>query len=296
MIMHNIFKNNNDRDIENIGHTVLNKAIDTVKDLSGKDAKFTRKVVDNVIVVTNAAGGCGASTITANVAYMANKMGFKVIVIDLNIMYPIQYSYFGIKQQVECSDLVSFLFGNNAIGASIDSTNDVNVLYANNRTLTDSIKSELDTCVSNFQTAINNLRQLYDIVLIDTPMRVDNKLCNIAFYLADQVYMVWDEGISSIANAEKIRRNMSISGIDVYNKMKAILNKRTDIAYTRYPFDKLGFELIKVLPFNSAIIESSLKSSIFCEKGASSSDSATDFYTGIKELTSVILENGGYIQ
>ena len=280
---------------ENINKLASQTASDIIKQLSGAEMEKTKKVIDNLIVVTNSSGGAGASTVVSNVAWMADKKGFKVLVIDLNIMYPIQHSYFGVRQVLEKPDLVSYLLGRNELGRSLETIGNISLLYANNRNLADSINCKEDAAVTNLEIALDKARQLYDLVIVDAPMEVDDILSNTAFYLADSIYLVWDEGISSIANTERIRRNMAVSGIDAYSKMRVVLNKRTNIHYSNFPFDRLNIELVQVLPFDTAIIEGSLRSIIFCDKGASSSTNANDFYTGIESLTDKILEYGGYV-
>lgn len=290
-------RKNTDGETENIGKVSSEKAKELIKTLSGGEVKYSKKVIDNVITFSGAQGGTGASTLLANVAYIASAKNLRVLVIDLNIMYPTQHIYFGKNhEEIQPPDLMSFLTGKNPIGESIENDGIVSLLYSDNRTLMDSLISESDIAVTNFTNAIQRLRQLFDLILIDCPMRIDHTLCNTAFYLSDSVYLVWDEGISSITNTEKIRRNMALSGVDVYTKMKVVLNKRTNIQYNNYPFQKLNIELVQILPFEPDVIYSSLRSEIFCDKGASKSKNASIFYEGIINLTQTILENGGYIE
>lgn len=281
---------------ESFGKMSSDKAKEILKTLSGGEVKYTKKVVDNVIAVTNASGGTGASTILANAAFLAATKNLRVLVIDLNIMYPTQHIYFGDdKTDLEKADLVSYLIGKNTLGESIQNKGQVALMYAHNRSLMDCINCETDIAVSNLSSAIQKLRQLFDVIFIDVPLKIENTLCNTAFYMSDAVYLVWDEGISSISNTEKIRRNMALSGIDVYTKMRVVLNKRTNIHYNNYPFQKLNIELVQILPFEPDVIYSSLRSEVFCDKGASSSKNADIFYSSMVELTDKILENGGYI-
>src|SRR5690554_6102080 len=81
---------------ESFGNTANRLAVDIIKELSGSNIKTTKKVIDNLIVVTSASGGAGASTIVSNVAYMASKKDIRVVVVDLDILYPIQQVYFGV--------------------------------------------------------------------------------------------------------------------------------------------------------------------------------------------------------
>ena len=296
MGLFNLGKGKEDTDNANIANITSEKAGDIIRRLSGKDSAFSKKLPDNIVVITNASGGTGASTITVNVAYTAYKMGFKILVMDLNFLLPIQHIYFNIAQELEKPDIVGYLLGKNTLGAAIYQSSGMSVMFANNRGLMDYINCESDQAIDNFKKAIEALRGLYDLILIDCPMKVDNTICNYAMYLADQIYIVWDDGMSSIANTEKIRRNMASTGIDAYTKMKAIMNKRTNIQYSQYPFDKLNIELIACLPFEPEVISSGLASQIFCEKAATRSKNASYFTGGIEALTSRIMKMGGYIE
>lgn len=288
--------NTNKKDVDSFSKITSEKAGEIIRRLAGNTSKYHKKLIDNLVVITSASGGAGASTIAANVAFMAQKRGINTIVIDMNILMPIQQLYFRIEQKMEKPDLVGYLLGANTLGEAIDQgTASVSVMYANNRSLMDYIACENDAAIRNFQSLIETLRSLYDLIIIDCPMKVENTLCNTAMYMADKIYMVWDEGIGSISNTEKIRRNMAYSGINTQNKLFVILNKRTSIQYSKYPFQKLEIQLIGYLPFEQAVIESSLRSNIFCDKGESNSKNARYFVGGIKLLTDKIIEIGGFV-
>jgi Mrp family chromosome partitioning ATPase len=271
--------------------------------LSGEGHSYSKRMIDNVVVFMPAAGGCGASTICANTAYMAATHGNKVLVIDLNIMYPSQHIFFGIEQKIQSNDLVSYLLGKNEVGKSIqkvelsllDGENRIMLLYPNNRGLTDAINCESDNSVQSFVNAIDNLRIMYDLILIDCPRHVENTLINQVLFMCDQIYLVWDEGIGSISNTEKIRRNMGITGIDAYSKMRVILNKRSGIRYSKYPFEKLSIDLVEIFPYCSELIECSLRSELFCQKGASRDKAANDFHYKIGKLAEEVAAKAGRV-
>lgn len=281
---------------ENIGKMTSEAAVSLIKRLSGSEIKRTKRVQDNIVVISSASGGAGSSTLVSNIAFTAKKKGFNVLVIDLNILYPVQHIHFGLKPEIEKSDLVSYLYGKTTLGESIDTTTNIGVLHSNNRGLLDLLTCEEDFSVSNFQLALDKCRQLFDLVLIDAPLAIENTLVNTAFYACDQIYLVWDEGIGSISNTDKIRRNMAGIGIDAYTKLRVVLNKRTNIPYSKYPFQKLNIEVAEIIPFDTAIIESGLKAEIFCDKGATTSKNANTFYERLESLTDKIIQNGGCIK
>jgi len=290
MGLKSLFKSN--RDLGASADDAINKVI---KELSGVGLERSKKVIDNVIAITGAAGGVGASTIVSNLAVAIAKKGLDVLVVDANILYPVQHNSFKIKQQIQQPDLVGYLLGKCTLGESLHYSGRVAVQFANNSNLMDSINCESDGAIDNFLVGLDKARQLFDLIIIDTPMRVDHSLVNTVLYIADKIYLIWDEGISSMINTEKIRRNMAFSGIDSYLKTKAILNKKTSVHYSYYPFEKLDVELIQVLPFDIGLIESGLKADIFYEKGVTSSKTGSMFVAGIKELSGKVLKYGGLV-
>lgn len=280
----------------NLAKATSDKAVDVIKELSGKSTASGKKLVDNLVVFSGASGGTGATTLATNVAYEAVQKGLKVLLIDLNIMCPVQHTYLGIRQEMEKPDLVSYLLGKNALSDSIDTSNTINLLYANNRTLSDEINCSNKIAIENFNNLLEKVRQYYDLVIVDCPMRVDVLLQNVMLYNADAIYIVWDEGISSIINTEKLRRNMALSGIDSFTKMRVILNKRTSVHFSDYPIKKLNLELVEVLPFTIDVIDNSLRGKIFCEAGSSTSKNSGEFARKVMSLTDKILKIGGYVE
>lgn len=280
----------------NLMQATSDKAVDVIKQLSGKSNNIGKKIIDNVIVFSNTAGGAGASTIANNFAYKAVEKGLSVLMIDLNIMCPVQHTYLGIDQTLEKDDLVSFLIGGISLNQCIDTSQKVHLLFANNRTLTDEINCETKASIDNLNMMIGTLRNYYDVVVVDCPMRIDSLLYNTMLYNADAMYIVWDEGIGSIINTEKIRRNMALSGIDSYTKMRIILNKRTSVHFSDYSLKKLNLELVGVLPFSIDIIDNSLRGRIFCDKGVASGKNGAEFARKMEVISNKILKIGGYVE
>lgn len=279
-----------------ISRAASDKAAELIKTLSGVEDKISKKIIDNFIVFTNSSGGTGASTLAHNVAYTASQKGLKVVLIDFNITCPIQHAYLGIRQEIDKPDLAGYLLGKNSLSDGIDTTNEINLLFSNNRTLMDEINCNNKIAIENLNDMIQKLRQYYDLVIADCPMRIDTLLHNTVLYSCDSIYVVWDEGISSIVNTEKLRRNMALSGIDSFTKMRLILNKRTSIHFSDYSIKKLNIELVEVLPFSIDVIDNSLRGKIFCEKASTSEKNANEFARKVQVLTDKILRISGYVE
>lgn len=277
----------------NVGDMMTKATDKVIREFAGKHHGSTIKVIDNIIAFIGGAGGTGTSTIVANVADRLTKKGLTVLVVDMNIMYPIQHSFFGVQQKVDRKDLVSFLMGKNEIGASIETAGKMSIMFANNRYIVDHINCDTKDCSANLTEAIERVRHLFDVIIFDCPRALDNDLTNTVLYMCDTIYCVWDEGLQCISNIDRMRKNMQVSGID-FNKIKVVFNKKTNIYYTKYVFEQLSIEVVETIPFDTAVIESSLRGEIFCEKGASASKNAAAFVAAIDSLADKILENGGY--
>lgn len=280
---------------ESVSKIAADKATGLIKELSGSEITSTKKIIDNLILFTNASGGTGASTVACNVAYALSKKNLKVLMIDLNILCPSQYNYLGLKQQLDDTDLISFMLGECSVGECIKNCSNIDLIYANNRSITDKINANDKVAIQNFIDLIKKLRNLYDFIIVDCPMSIDDMLCNTAMYSADTIYCVWDEGLNSIANTEKIRRNLALTGVDSYTKMRIILNKRTIVRYSRLPIDKMNLDLIGVIPFSADVIDSSLSAQIFCEKGKATSENGIEFAKQISIIADKIASIGGLL-
>lgn len=263
--------------------------------LSGKGTTSTVKLMDNVISFIGLAGGCGTSFIVSNLAHiMAEKHQLQVLVIDMNILYPIQYTYFKGKIKRDKADLVSFLLGRNEIGESIETKKkNISILYANNRHLIDYINCDSDLSANNFSALIDRIKYLFDVILIDCPMDLGHDTVNMALFKSDAIYTVWDESLSCIANANRFISNLSVTGVD-NTKVRAIMNKRTNIQYAKTAFSDLGYTLVGVIPFDTAVIEADLMADIFCVKGESTSRNAQEIVFRLQALAKDILTIGGY--
>lgn len=266
-----------------------------LKELGGYGVKESKVMVDNIIAFTNCSGGTGASTIASNIAYVLGSSLFNmnVLVIDLNIVCPIQNVYFAKDDEKQENDIVDYLTGQCKIGDATVTHSNVSIMYAINRSVADSINCEEDIALQNFEDLLHKVRDLYDVVIIDCPMQITNGLCNIAMYAADKIYTVWDEGLSSVINTDRVMRQLGFTGIDSFAKMFVIMNKKTSVKYSKFPFEKLKLPLLETLPFSTDVIYSSLDASVYCASGKARNKNGGEFENHIMSLARKIVLLGG---
>lgn len=270
-------------------------AVEITKKLSGLNLNKKRRLVDNIVVFMGAAGGVGTSTIVANLAYKLRERKLSVLILDMSVMYPSQHNYFDIKQSSYKGDLVSFLSGRVPMGDAIESKDDIFLMMASNRSIIDKVSVDTKSSSDILYDALERLKSLFDIILIDCSHHdIEQDIVNTALFMADAMYIVWDENIACIGNSHKIQSNCSVTGVDTSQKMHVIINKRTDVAYPTNIIEKLGTNLISILPYDKAIIKCGLDGKVFRESGASFSSESAKFCSEIDKLTDKIIREAGY--
>jgi len=272
---------------------IKKSAESVIRTISGVDNRTTKKVLNNVISFMSSAGGAGASTLVATVAEKMKKRGYKVIIIDLNIMYPSQQIYLGIEPKAK-SDLLSYLTGRNNLGASIIEKNGISLMIGLNQTIAEYIISDNRESSKMMEEAINRLSRLYDVVLIDAPNQIDYDIVNTALYKSDSIYMVMDDGVQSLLNIPKIINNFELTGIHT-KKIKYVMNKRTSFHYVQSNLDQFNIKLCSVIPFETGVLESGLRGELFTVHGVSTGKTSHDYVKAIEAFTDTVLEAGGAV-
>lgn len=277
----------------NIGEIVNESVKKTFNILGGTDYN-SKRLPDNVISFIGAAGGCGVSTLVANTALTLKEKGYSVLVIDANVTYPSQYNYLGYKlESKNVHDLVSFMNGRCNIGESIRNEKEVSLLFANNRTIMDLISIDKMDKVDSFSKALDVIRDFFDVVLIDVPNALMLDLVHTCLYVSDSIYLVWDEALDCVPNTEILKKNMLMCGISYESKIRLILNKRTSVQYPKVAIEKLGLDLVSVVPFEVSVIDTGLSGKIYVKSGASMSKNASEFVTCIDKICDRILKDAG---
>lgn len=285
-------------EIESKGNNSLGEIIDegvkkTFNVLSGAGAK-THRIPDNVISFMSVSGGAGASTVVANVATTLKGRGYSVLVIDVNILYPSQYSLLGYNiESKEINDIVSFMSGRCTIGEAIRNNKDVSLLSANNRTIMDLISVDKMEKVGELGKAIDILRDYFDVILLDIPNQLTLDIVHTCLYLSDMIYLVWDESLDCIINTEVLKKSMLMVGVNYDSKLRIVLNKRTSVQYPRSIIEQSNIELVSVIPFEVSVIESGLAGGAYVKVGASFSPNAKVFIDCMEQIAEKILVDAG---
>lgn len=273
---------------------VMDNSITTLVDLmTDKSAdKLDAMIPDNIIVFTGATGGTGTSTLIANIAYTLSKSNIRVCVVDMNISNPVQYIYLGYKKEEMKFDMIDFLSGSCQLGYAMNSGGAVDLLTCVNRNLTDSARIDNEEYSKRVQELLEKLRRLYNIVIIDCPMKIESRIINDIIYKANDKYIVLNESIGSYSALPMIDKGCRICGINTA-LFHCIVNKKTSINIPTQMIEMFGMSIDAVLPYISEIVQCGINGEIFVKSGVSNSKNVKPFCEGIDSLCEMILENAG---
>lgn len=265
------------------------------KAISKGDVGSTNKITDNLWCFGSFAGGTGVSTIVSEVAKLLSVKGLNVLIIDLNVNYPVQWLTTKLEYSRKSKDLYDLVLGTADLRDTILNGNRISLLGCKDRLIGELNNLETVVVGSNFDKILDSLKLLYDVVLVDCPFgSFSSMLVNTALYKCDKCYMVWSDSYSNINNYNKVIDLLKLFGISV-GKMRYIYNKRGSMYINEGIFKDLGIaNFISILPYDKSVVECSLEGKYYVEDGSGSSANASYFYKGLQELVNVILIDVGY--
>lgn len=186
------------------------------------------------IVITSGKGGVGKTTITARLGIKLASLGFRVVVLDMDIGLNNLDVVMGIEQQVNF-DLLDVICGNCRLKQALVQNEKYPSLY-----VLASTHAHDDAYLNKEQIkgVVDKLAEVFDYVLLDCPAGVDEGFRR-AVASAEEAIVVVTPHISSVRDADKV---LSIlSGCELLGKYLVINRVRGDFEATQ---ETLGIEEI----------------------------------------------------
>lgn len=154
-----------------------------------------------VVTVTSAQPGEGKSTVSAHLAIAATHMNQRVLVIDADMRKPSQHEIFGLSNRTGLSNIIT---DNRADGSealqSVPGNPNLKVLCAGVRPPAPGglLSSQ------RMKTMVQNLRQKFDLIIIDTPPMMGITDAKLASTHADGLLMVTQIGRTSRSDVKRV--------------------------------------------------------------------------------------------
>lgn len=214
--------------------------------------------MSEVIVITSGKGGVGKTTTTANIGTGLAKIGKKVVVVDADIGLRNLDVVMGLENRI-VYDIVDVVDKVCRLKQGLIKDKRYEGLH-----LLPAAQTKDKTAISpkQMQELTNELREMFDYILIDCPAGIEQGFQN-AIAGADKAFVVTTPEISAVRDADRIIGLLEAYGISspklIINRIRQDMVKRGDMMNIEDIIDILAIDLLGIIPDDEAIVISTNK-------------------------------------
>lgn len=246
------------------------------------------------IVITSGKGGVGKTTICARLGMKLSSLGFRVVLIDMDIGLNNLDVVMGLEQRIDF-DILDVIMGNCRLKQALVQDEKYPSLY-----VLASTHSSEDTYITKqqVQAVVDQLAETFDYILFDCPAGVDDGFRR-AVSSATEAIVVVTPHISSVRDADKV---LSIlSSYNLLGKYLIINRVRGDFEATMETLSIeeivrfLKTKLLGVVPEDDSITRGDTASENYShEHGRAISLIAENIHSGTKKIYDVAKKYRGF--
>ena len=169
------------------------------------------------IVVTSAMESEGKSSISSNISIIYSMEKKKVILIDLDLRRPTAHKFFGVPNN---NGITNILAGGGALDETIIHTEVNNLDILTSGPIPPDPSSLIES--QKLRDIINKLKEMYDMVIIDTPPVMAVNDATVVGRIADGILLVIESGRATFSMVDHIKELFTKAGL---NTIGIVLNK-----------------------------------------------------------------------
>ncbi|EQF29661.1 AAA domain protein [Clostridioides difficile CD160] len=233
--------------------------------------------------------GVGTSTILQNVAIaLSEKTKYKICVLDMNILYPIQHSLLMKDSKVpnKKRDIMDYS-GNLSEIILYTQYNNVYLIEFSNRGLSDMFSSkDIDTIISEI---IDTSKLSFDVILIDLSHEL-TVMNTRAAIKCNKIIQVGDQSLKCLTNLKKSLNAQATLAISPLKSNKVVLNKVSEdvVAFTTKVLEEAGLKVIAQINNSEEILKAGISGKRLWYE--SSKEKYINFSSAIDTIVDELLE------
>jgi len=213
---------------------------------------YKSEVIYNVISFIPACDFVDNSLLISNLGYLISKEGFNTCIVDFKVFYPNLYQYLNVSPHKKSNGLIKLLKNDKVdFREEIQSTK-YEHLYLLSPSPQDLIEEYFDFSFEQIDRVIDNLKHMFDIVLIDVPNNPPLEFCVGAMKNCHLGFFNASESVDAVGNILKLMIFANSLGISISKFTNIIFTDTLDINFDYKVFKEYGFKVIATLPFVKA--------------------------------------------
>jgi septum site-determining protein MinD len=245
------------------------------------------------IVITSGKGGVGKTTTTCNLGAAIAQLGMSVVLIDADIGLRNLDVVMGLENRI-VYHLVDVVHRKCSTQKALIKDRRLENLWLLPASQTDDKDA---VTPDDMRTLVNELKMMYDFVLIDCPAGIEQGFKN-AIAGADEAIVVATPEVSSIRDADRVVGLLAVQDIPtrlIVNRISAQLVKKGDMLSQSDVIEILALEMVGAVPLDEYVVASTNKGMPAVLEGKSSA--AREFIRIARRVTGLdteaVRETGG---
>jgi len=206
-----------------------------------------------VIVVTSGKGGVGKTTTVANLSTGLAKLGYSVVVIDLDIGLKKLDLIMGLENRV-IYDIIQVVEGECTLKQALVKDKRFPALYMLPAAQT---RNKEDITSEQVMSVTNELKPDFDYIFIDCPAGIEQGFRN-SIAAADKAIVVTNPEVSAVRDADRIIGMLESAGFKdiklMINRLRPEMVKTGNMLSIDDLLEHLCIELLGVVPEDSSVV------------------------------------------
>lgn len=247
--------------------------------------KSTNALLYNVVGFLAASDFADNGAIISNLGYLLAEKNLNVCIVDFKVFFPTLYNYLDLEPNEKGKGLLTVLKDDKADIRKHINTTKYKQLYLLSPSPYDLIEEYLDFRFKHIQRIIEELKETFDLVLIDIPNNPPLEFCLATMKYVHRGFVTVSERIESIANITKLLDFAASIGITTSKFTNLIFVNALELNYDYGALKETNFKPVAILPLVKPVIEEYFKGNLYVKDSAIMNK---QYMLGIQHLVELI--------
>jgi len=232
------------------------------RDVNGSEI-YKSELIYNVISFIPACDFVDNSILISNLGYLLSQQRLNTCIVDFKVFYPNLYQYLNVKPNKKSKGLIMLLKNDKTDFREEILPTKYEHLYLLSPSPQDLIEEYFDFSLEQIDRIIDNLKHMFDIVLIDVPNNPPLEFCLSALKCCHLGFFNASEKVDTVSNVMKLLSFAASIGISTAKLTNIVFTETLGINYDYKVFKENGFKIVAALPFVKAAHTNPLEGKLY---------------------------------